>query len=160
MVSALGEATPYDMKMLAARSLDHFRTVRHAQLYSEPERLAGAGYLDLRQEETGRQRRLYSVTPKGQDALQAWLAVPAAAMTEIRDEAVLKIFFGADPAQAAKLQIGLHEGRLEEFEDTLEKFGPQMSAGQRLSLRIGMRYERDWLGVLRDVESGNLHGEP
>lgn len=158
MVASLGEATPYDMKMLAARSLDHFRSVRHAQLYSEPERLTGAGYLTLRQEETGRQRRLYSITPKGRDALGAWLEIPAAAMPEIRDEAVLKIFFGADPARAGALQIGLHESRLREFTATLEKFGSQMTDGQRLSIRMGIRYEHAWLEMLHAVESGAIHG--
>jgi PadR family transcriptional regulator, regulatory protein AphA len=40
-----GEATPYRLKQLVARSVGNFWTLQHAQLYTEPERLAAAGYL-------------------------------------------------------------------------------------------------------------------
>jgi PadR family transcriptional regulator AphA len=160
LISALGETTPYDMKSLAAVSLDHFRSVRHAQLYSEPQRLADAGYLSHRQEQTGRRRRLYTITAKGEEALAAWIAAPTKTLTEIRDEAVLKLFFGADPVATAAQQIELHQARLKDFEETAQTFAAQMTTGQRLSLRIGIQVEQHWLSVLADVAAGVIDGEP
>ena len=56
-----GEATPYRLKQLVADSVGYFWTLQHAQLYSEPERLAKAGYLTERREAGGRRRKLYSI---------------------------------------------------------------------------------------------------
>ena len=48
-----GEATPYRLKQLVAVSVGNFWTLQHAQLYSEPERLAKAGYLTEERERGG-----------------------------------------------------------------------------------------------------------
>ena len=45
LLSWAGEATPYRLKQLVAASVGNFWTLQHAQLYTEPERLAKAGYL-------------------------------------------------------------------------------------------------------------------
>ena len=37
-----GESTPYALKQLVAGSVGYFWTLQHAQLYTEPERLARA----------------------------------------------------------------------------------------------------------------------
>ena len=42
-----------------------FFSIPHSQLYAEPERLARAGYLRERREQTGRRRKHYSLTEKG-----------------------------------------------------------------------------------------------
>jgi DNA-binding PadR family transcriptional regulator len=63
LIEGGGEATPYDLKQAVAASLGDFWTLQHAQLYTEPERLAGAGYLKERREEGGRRRRHYSTSP-------------------------------------------------------------------------------------------------
>ena len=49
LIEAAGEATPYDLKRMVAVSLGNFWTLQHAQLYTEPERLAAAGHLSERQ---------------------------------------------------------------------------------------------------------------
>ena len=41
LIDAAGEATPYQLKTAAAASVGNLWSVQHAQLYSEPERLAG-----------------------------------------------------------------------------------------------------------------------
>ena len=65
LIELSGEATPYDLKQAVGRSLGNFWSLQHAQLYSEPERLAEAGYLKERREEGGRRRRHYSLTAEG-----------------------------------------------------------------------------------------------
>ncbi|MBI5311166.1 MAG: PadR family transcriptional regulator [Actinobacteria bacterium] len=159
LVDAIGEATPYDMKRLAALSLDHFRSVRHAQLYSEPERLTEAGYLKVRAEQTGRRRKHYSLTPLGTEALKLWLAEPSDPITELRDEGLLKIFFGADPQRVAHEQLDSHIQRLAEFEKLLEQSSQFMTPGQRIALRGGIRNERFWIEMLESMISGELNGD-
>ena len=57
--------TPYALKQMVARSVGYFWTLQHAQLYTEPERLAGAGYVTEERERGGRRRKLYTITAAG-----------------------------------------------------------------------------------------------
>lgn len=75
-----GETTPYRLKQLVAQSVGNFWTLQHAQLYTEPERLAAAGYLTEQRERGGRRRRLYAITDKGRQALEQWRAEPTDAI--------------------------------------------------------------------------------
>jgi DNA-binding PadR family transcriptional regulator len=70
LIELCEEATPYDLKQAVAGGRGNFWTHQHAQLYTEPERLAGAGYLSERREEGGRRRRHYRVTERGREALR------------------------------------------------------------------------------------------
>jgi DNA-binding PadR family transcriptional regulator len=65
-------ATAYELKQLAQMSTINFWSVPHTQLYTECPRLAGAGLLSERQEETGRRRRVYQLTDAGREALHQW----------------------------------------------------------------------------------------
>ena len=65
LISQAGEATPYALKQMAAATIGNFFSIPHSQLYAEPERLAGAGYLKVRQEEGGRRRKHYALTARG-----------------------------------------------------------------------------------------------
>ena len=60
-----GRCTPYDLKALVKLSVGNFWTLQHAQLYTEPARLAAAGYVTEEREEGGRRRKLYEITDKG-----------------------------------------------------------------------------------------------
>ena len=147
------EATPYDLKRMVAVSLGNFWSLQHAQLYTEPERLAGAGYLDERREEGGRRRKHYAITAKGREALRAWRSEPTAELTELRDLALLKVFFGADPREMAAVQLPAHEAKLAEYEELREKATEGIPEGPRISLRAGIEAERIWVGFwsrLRD----------
>src|ERR1700712_16507 len=97
LIDGAGEATPYDLKQAVASTLGNFWSVPHAQIYAEPERLAGAGCLSERREQSGRRRRHYKLTELGQEALRDWLAEPTGEMAELRDPGILKLFFGSAP---------------------------------------------------------------
>jgi DNA-binding PadR family transcriptional regulator len=156
LVEAAGEATPYDLKQMVAVSLGNFWSLQHAQLYTEPERLASAGFLSERREEGGRRRRHYRVTDRGREALREWLSEPTAELTELRDLALLKVFFGADPKAMAAVQLPAHESKLAEYEELRESAGDaaeEIPEGPRISLRAGIEAERIWVGFwsrLRD----------
>ena len=98
LLELAGESTPYGLKQLVAASVGHFWTLQHAQLYTETERLAAAGYVTERRESGGRRRKLYALTDRGREALVAWRDDPASERAELREPSLLKLFFGADAA--------------------------------------------------------------
>lgn len=148
----LGEATSYDLKQALERSIENFWQVPHTTAYDEPARLASGGYLSVRQETTGRRRKLYALTELGRDALRTWLADPAAAPPQLRDEVMLKIFAGADPAPLLPARRAWHAAKLAELEGYLaflrEAGGP---AGPERSLIAGVAYHRRMLDMLEEL---------
>jgi DNA-binding PadR family transcriptional regulator len=146
LLEKAGEATPYDLKQVVALSLSDFWSVPHAQLYSEPERLAEAGYLSVRNEEGGRRRKHYKVTARGRGALRGWVAEPTDEMAELRDLGVLKLFFGADPKSLAEAQLPAHQSRLARYEEVQKLsglVGDEIPRGMRLALEAGIAFERE-----------------
>jgi PadR family transcriptional regulator, regulatory protein AphA len=146
-----GEATPYRLKQLVAGSVGHFWTLQHAQLYTEPERLAGAGYLTEERERGGRRRKVYTVTDTGRRALAKWRSEPTDAIPELRAPALLKLFFGADPAALAPLQIEAHRRKLAEFEAIRDSMPDEVPEGPRLALEAGIasaRQQIEWWEAL------------
>jgi DNA-binding PadR family transcriptional regulator len=137
-----GECTPYGLKQLVSASVGNFWTLHHAQLYSEPERLARAGYVSEERERDGRRRRLYEITDRGRAALDDWRGEATTSLGELREPALLKLFFGADPATLARAQLPAHRDKLAEYEairDGMPEFVPD---GPRLALECGIAHER------------------
>lgn len=158
LVAREGACTSYDMKVIVSHSIGYFWTFPHSQLYAEPARLAELGLLTEEQEATGRKRRTYRLTHVGRDALQSWLAEPTDEPTEIRDLAVLKLFFGsqAEPDQLRQLArhaVAAHRRRLAEYE-AIAQF-PDIEKHERATLEMGLEFERlaigYWEGVAGDV---------
>ncbi len=137
-----GECTPYGLKQLVASSVGNFWTLHHAQLYSEPERLAKGGYVSERREDGGRRRKLYELTETGRRALDEWRAEGTSALGELRQPAVLKLFFGADPGKLAAAQIPAHREKLAEYEAIRDGMPEDVPDGPRLALEAGIRHER------------------
>lgn len=145
------EATPYRLKQLVAMSVGNFWSLQHAQLYTEPERLAAAGYLTEEREQTGRRRKLYRITAKGSQALAEWRAEPTDAIPELRSPALLKLFFGADPAALAPLQVEAHRRKLAEYEAIRDSMPESVPEGPRLALEAGIsstRQQIEWWEAL------------
>jgi DNA-binding PadR family transcriptional regulator len=143
LVEQCGPATPYQLKQVAQVSIFHFWAIPHTQIYTECGRLAEAGLLEEEREESGRRRRIYSLSAAGRKALDEWRSDPAADFYELRDPGLLKLFMGADPAALAQTQIERHEARLTEYEQLLEQDG--MPAGVRLALEGGVGHQREYV---------------
>jgi PadR family transcriptional regulator AphA len=144
LLSFSGPATPYDLKQMVAATVGHFWSLPHSQLYAEPTRLARAGYVTENQEEGGRRRKLYTLTEPGRDAFNDWLGTLTPELYMLRDLALLKLFFGADVQELAKIQLETHRKRLAEYEALHEQMmAGQGPAGPRLSLELGIRHERE-----------------
>src|SRR4051794_40585240 len=153
LLKAAGRATPYDLKRLHAAGLGNFWSLNHAQLYAEPDRLAGAGYLTVERERGGRRRKLYELTPAGREALEEWLRTPTAEFTDLRDPGLLRLFFGADPKALAGVQRTVHAERLAQYEALHEGSG-EWPEGPRLALESGIGHEREWVRFWEGVARG------
>jgi PadR family transcriptional regulator, regulatory protein AphA len=152
LFQALGEATSYDLKQAIERSIENFWQVPHTTAYDEPARLASGGYLTVRQEPSGRRRKLYALTDLGREALRAWTADAAAAPPQLRDETLLKVFAGADPGPLMPARRAWHEAKLAELEGLLrlvrETGGKE---GPERTLIAGVAYHRKMLEVLEEL---------
>lgn len=145
LLEAAGEATPYDLKQAVAASIGNFWSLQHSQLYSEPERLARGGYVEEEREETGRRRRVYRITDEGRAALAEWREDVHPEPTELRDQGLLKLFLGADPAALAVGQLGVHRAKLEEYRTQRAACPPDTPRGILLSLDAGVSHEKEWV---------------
>jgi PadR family transcriptional regulator, regulatory protein AphA len=146
-----GEATPYDLKVRMAGSVGNFWSVPHSALYAEPERLARPGLVEERREAGGRRRRTFSITDAGRRALDAWRAEPTGEPAELRDPALLKLFFGADPRALAAEQLPAHEARLARYEEIRTRADGTAPTGPFLALDAGIRHEREWIAFWRGL---------
>jgi PadR family transcriptional regulator AphA len=143
LLSIAGEATPYDLKQMVSASVGHFWSLPHSQLYAEPARLARAGYVTERREEDGRHRKRYSLTDRGRHAFHEWLGVLTPEPYMLRDLALLKLFFGADPRELAEVQLETHRQKLAEYEALLQAPIDHRLVGPWLALELGVRHERE-----------------
>jgi DNA-binding PadR family transcriptional regulator len=165
MIALRGPSTPYDLKRAVGHSVGYFWHFPHAQLYSEPDRLAELGLLELVVEEGGRRRKTYSLTEPGRSALREWLASPTNEHFQMRDIAELKLFFNeaGDPANVpglAREQIKQHEERIGVYEAMVARFGDDPSLRPRMiTLELGLEMEyaalRFWT-ALADGDIGRL----
>lgn len=141
LVEQLGEATPYALKSVAASSTNFLFMLPHTQIYTQCEKLVTAGLLAETREDSGRRRRLLSITPAGSEALQAWRDDPTVVPVEARDLALLKIFLGADPAVIGPDQVDAHRAQLERYREMASAAGEDLPDGVRAALVFGTRYE-------------------
>ena len=148
LVRAFGPCTPYDLKQALEKSVANFWPIPHTTFYAEPERLAAAGLLAVDQEEGGRRRKTYSLTPAGQEAIAAWVAEPTAAPPQLHDELVLKLFMGATPGPLLAERLDWQRAKLAELESYLEVVEDD---AVRTSLLAGVEYTRTQIAMLERV---------
>jgi PadR family transcriptional regulator, regulatory protein AphA len=160
MIGLRGPSTPYDLKRGIGHSVGYFWPFPHAQLYAEPERLERMGLLAVQSEETGRRRKLYSLTEAGRGALRGWLASHTNVHFQMRDIAELKLFFSelGDPENVPRLareQVKQHEERIAVYEQMQDRFGEIPAVAKRMvTLRLGLEMEHAALRFWRSLADG------
>jgi PadR family transcriptional regulator, regulatory protein AphA len=161
VLDEFGEMTSYDLKQAMEISIQNFWPVPHTTAYEEPARLAGAGYLAARQEEGGRRRRIYALTDKGKEALAAWAADTAVTPPQLREEAILKIFAGADPGPLGAARRAWHEAKRDELNAMLQEVSEAegFTASER-TLMAGVGYHQKMLELLDLLAEGGDRGAP
>jgi PadR family transcriptional regulator, regulatory protein AphA len=148
---ALGNRTGYDIKRVVDKSTRHFWAASYGQIYPELGRLEEAGLVRGRSEPSGgRARRVYELTPRGEDALRGWLASGEEPTYELRDEGMLKLFFSDSlPEQRIANLRSMRERqerKLAELRELEGKTG-EWHTGPRMTLEMGIAYAQfmaDW----------------
>jgi PadR family transcriptional regulator AphA len=146
LIEQMQPASPYDLKRAVAMGVGQFWSLPHTQLYSECSRLAEAGLLTERREESGRRRRIYRLARAGSEALDDWRREPTSEIWELRDAGLLKLFFGADPDLLAPGQLEAHKARLAQYEAQLEEAN-RVGAPEGVihAIEAGVGHEREYL---------------
>lgn len=170
----LGARTGYDIKRAIDNSTRFFWSASYGQIYPELRRLEDRGLVEGRPDPRGGVKRTsYRLTNHGEQALQAWLTDRESYTFELRDEGLLRFFFGDllgrdDVVANLRAQQAFCEYVLERF----RAFEPDARTGfiedtQRypyLALDYGIQYMewmRDWCErTAAEVESGQLPRAP
>jgi PadR family transcriptional regulator, regulatory protein AphA len=161
MIALRGPSTSYDLKRAIGHSVGYFWHFPHAQLYSEPQRLAELGLLDQRTEPDGRRRKTFTITGAGRAELRGWLAEPTETHFQLRDIAELKLFFSeagepAGVADLARAQIRQHTERIAVYAGIQERFGSRPEVAARMvTLQLGVEMEhaalRFWTALAAEL---------
>jgi DNA-binding PadR family transcriptional regulator len=158
----LGISSGYAIKKVADQSTQNFWPISLALIYPELARLEGAGLLSGRSDPRGgRARSAYTITAKGEKALGAWLRSPKVAPVQIRDEAMLKLFFADALGKEDQLELvrALRERNREKKEVLQGEIVPGAEAFEaqgihyvaiaaRLSADL-LKYAEGWLARLQ-----------
>lgn len=116
-----GPLSGYDLKHLFDHILAPMWGAAQSQIYKELRRMQALGWVHMQREEQESRpdRKMYSVTEKGLNALRQWQAQPPGVF-QLRDELLLKILYGsfaspADLAQHLRASALEHEMRLFQY---------------------------------------------
>jgi DNA-binding PadR family transcriptional regulator len=150
--------TGYEIKQVTDRSTRFFWGASYGQIYPELRRLEQAGLVSSKEEPRGRvPRRVYELTPKGRNAFDEWLG-GADEQYEVRDEGLLRLFFGELMTPEQRLELvrrrqAWYEKTVMLFRgigDELGAFDPHDPSGQVLRYGIAlMEWNAAWW---RDLE--------
>jgi DNA-binding PadR family transcriptional regulator len=164
-----GPASGYDIKQKIDISTRFFFASSYGQIYPELKRLEEKGLIDGAAKSQGQRTRTeYSITEDGIAELNEWLVSPGGGV-EMRDEALLKLFFSSELSredQIARIKA-LRDERLEglaQLQDVRKVTAGSIPEMPELVLAYGMElYEFiiDWSDrALADLESGKKTKSP
>jgi DNA-binding PadR family transcriptional regulator len=145
LIGLRGPSTPYDLKRAVGRSVSYFWPFPHSQLYGESERLSAIGLLSRKDENGGHHRKVYALTKEGHRALEDWLRSPPDEIFEMRDMAVLQLFFSEfmsenDLVALANNQGRLYRERLATYQSIADAAGEKRIKRRRMaSVHLGIR---------------------
>jgi DNA-binding PadR family transcriptional regulator len=165
---AAGPATGYEVQSRLRASAAHFWHASYSQIYAELRRLEGLGYASEERvvQERRPNKRVYTITTSGRQALVEWLERPWG-LAHLRDESLVKLML-ADPlplaevvAQVRRLKE-IHERRREEFAAEIGRLPADAGRYVRLALRKGERAQAAfaaWCQEVVDELEGAQEGE-
>ncbi|WP_077033282.1 PadR family transcriptional regulator [Pelomonas sp. KK5] len=144
------------------RSIGYFWHATHQQIYRELARLEASGFIEgLSEEEAARGRkRDYRILPAGRAELKRWIRQEAEPAT-LREEFLVRLRAEAAVGPTGldkelRRRIALHEEKLAQYQRIEARDFPtepqdREAALQHLVLRVGIHYEENWLGILKEA---------
>jgi len=163
-----GPRSGYEIKQAVDRSTRFFWAASYGQIYPELKRLRDGGLVESERDDAGaRKRAIHRITREGRRALRDWLAEPAA-VTELRDEKLLKLFFSDSAGsgkRASSTGASVLEARASEHDEVAEQLRalePSVIAlgkpGKLAVLRYGIEFNEWGARHCRNV-AGELERE-
>ena len=139
-----GPKSGYEIKAVVDRSTRFFWAASYGQIYPELRRLSDIGLIEgTSTPQGGRKRTVYRLTADGRRELRRWLDVEPE-MFELRDEALLKLFFAGAKPDAARKAIEARRAHHEEKLRQLREIEPLAKAAAdgfpHMVLRCGVDY--------------------
>jgi PadR family transcriptional regulator AphA len=166
-VLVLLEAEPasgYDLLKRFNERMGYFWNASHQQIYKQLKAMHEAGDIDCVEEaQAGRpDRKVYSITPQGHEALLAWLAKPVKP-NKINDSLLVKLYAGhlrdhETILEEVRDHRQIHETMLQTFLAMEAEYKALVPAEQLplrlpyLTLRRGILGEQSWLAWADEVE--------
>ena len=127
----------YELGTRAAASIDNFWPLTRTHIYGELAKLEALGYVvgvEVAQELLP-DKRVYSVTPEGARALDAWLDNPDPGVPRPRQPMLVKLFFG-------------------------ERIAPEQAAALLTRYRTQALARRDWLAAAAAADAAAVAADP
>lgn len=100
---AEGPRSVYAIKNDLAATVGNFWHESYGQLYPVLKQLHAEGLVLIQEEGGPRDRKVYAITPSGQEVLRAWIEDPSEYIPPSRNEFLLKLFFGGHASPEASL---------------------------------------------------------
>ena len=159
----LGPASGYELGSLGERTVQHFWPLTRPHIYSELSKLEQHGHVTcIEVEQRGApDKRVYSITERGEGALDAWLGDPDPDVQRPRHPILIKLFFAdrLEPGAVRPLLASYRAG-LEARRSTYAALAAGAMPGQqwpqnryvRLTARFGQRRMEADLAWLDEVE--------
>ena len=151
-----GARTGYEIKRWVATSIRFFWTISEAQIYPSLERLERAGLVASQPAPRGRRRRrVFELTPAGLRVLHDWLVRSDPMPFELRDVALVRLFFADSLSRAeAHALLGAVRRRSEARIAALLAIRPATGEAPdgegghpRLTLRMGVAFHQAMIDV-------------
>jgi DNA-binding PadR family transcriptional regulator len=157
----LGARSGYDIKALADRSARYFAAVSQVQIYPLLKQLERDGLVRGRSEPRGRRRRrVYELTPAGEDALVHWLRHEEELTLDVRDLGLLKLFLSEPLGAEDTLRlVRALRARSEAIVSQLRRISPEVvertAAGNPApehALGFGLAMHEAWVAHCDELE--------
>jgi PadR family transcriptional regulator AphA len=155
----------YDLTQRFNSGIGHFWQASHQQIYQQLKQLDGEKHVRFKtlSRDGKPDRKLYDITAYGRKALKAWLHTVDKPPV-VRDALLIKIFAASEadyPALILELDrhIALHQAVLSNHQGIEAEFFKRPTAQQQkhrlpyLTLRRGIRYEREWIEWLAETKA-------
>jgi len=155
----LGEFSGYDVLKMVRGSVGYFWAPAQSQIYAVLPRLVRSGYATSRaiRQESRPDKQLYRITPKGEAALDRWLADPDAGDPIAKNPFLLKLFLGefmqpeavAEHIARGRERAAAELAELEQISPSVDEhpydgylidFGLRGRVGDAVELEGGVRY--------------------
>ncbi|MDX2137397.1 MAG: PadR family transcriptional regulator [Chloroflexota bacterium] len=164
-----GPLSGYDIKSLMDESTMHFWHAYHSQIYTTLRKLEEDGVVTseaLEDDEGKLNRRLYTITDKGQADLDRWLREPLMERSAVKEDLLVRLFFSGRRAREEvldelRIQRRLHQQKLDYYRSLSPEHllrqtsSPEVLAQEAVywmtTLSFGRQYEEMYLRWLDET---------